>query len=63
MAKGTWTNGTVTVTVNSSIYNNASIVKMIEVNSESTTKSNLSYLKAEDLANFNLTKAWLDANK
>ncbi|MBO4666792.1 MAG: hypothetical protein J5666_01495 [Bacilli bacterium] len=63
MAKGTWTNGTVTVTVNSSIYNNASIVKMIEVNSESTTKSNLSYLKAEDLASFNLTKAWLDASK
>ena len=63
MAKGSWTNGTVTVTLNSEIYNNADIAKMVEVNAESTTKSNLSYLKAEDLASFNLTKAWLDANK
>ena len=63
MAKGTWTNGTVTVTLNSDIYQKADIAKMIEVNAESTTKSNLSYLKAEDLASFDLTKAWLDASK
>ena len=64
MASGAWTNGTVTVTLNSTIYNNADIIKMTDVNAESTTKSNISYLKAEDLDYFNLTKAWLeDANK
>ena len=63
MASGAWTNGTVTVTLNSSIYNNADIIKMTDVNNESTTKTNISYLKAEDLGSFNLTKAWLDASK
>ena len=61
MASGAWTNGTVTVTLNSTIYNNADIIKMTDVNNESTTKSNIKYLKAEDLDSFNLTKAWLDA--
>ena len=63
MAAGTWTNGTVNVTLNSNIYTNADIVKMTDVNNESTTKSNLSYLKAEDLDSFDLTKEWLNANK
>ena len=63
MASGTWTNGTATVTLNSNIYTNADIVKMINVNNESTTKSNLTYLKTEDLDSFNLTKDWLDASK
>lgn len=63
MANGTWTNGEATVTLNSSIYTNADIVKMINVNNESTFKSNITYLKADDLDSFNLTKDWLEANK
>lgn len=63
MAAGTWTNGAVTVTVNSDIYTNADIIKMTDVNNESTTKSNIKYLKAEDLDSFDLTKEWLNANK
>ena len=62
MANGTWTNGEATVTLNSAIYTNGDIVKMIDVNNESTFKSNISYLKAEDLDSFNLTKDWLDAS-
>ena len=63
MANDTWTNGTVVITLNSAVYTKADIVKMTDVNNESTTKSNLTYLKTEDLDVFNLTKDWLEANK
>ena len=62
MANNTWTNGEATVTLNSSNYTAADIVKMVNVNNESTFKSNITYLKAEDLDSFNLTKDWLDAS-
>lgn len=58
MADGSWTNGAVTVTLNSTAYTKADIVSMIDINAESTCGDSVANLKQEDVAVFDLTKEW-----
>ena len=50
-------------TLGSGAYKKEDIIKLIETNEENTFESNIKYLKAEDLDSFNITKAFVDANK
>lgn len=50
-------------TLASSQFASADVIKLMETNEENTFDSNLKYLKAEDLAVFDITNAFVNANK
>lgn len=49
--------------LSSSQFTSADVVKLMETNEENTFDSNLKYVKAEDLAVFDITNAFVNANK
>ena len=50
-------------TLSSSQFANADIIKLINTNEANTFETNLKYLKAEDLAEFDIASAFVNANK
>lgn len=50
-------------TLNSSLYQTADVVKLIETNEANTFETNLKYLEADDLDAFDITSAFVNANK
>ena len=50
-------------TLSSSQFTSADVVKLIETNETNTFDTNLKYLEAEDLEAFDITSAFVNANK